>query len=108
MQQIFVLSGVNKGLTRTADSILGIDATSEEQVVAEQMKRARDDPRVVRLREAILDAIRRSIELWSTDASISSVCSSASNVSRGIHMSSHRLSTNWSKPSPLYQVIRHF
>lgn len=37
------------------------------------MKRARDDPCVVRLREVILDAIQRTINLWSTDASISNV-----------------------------------
>lgn len=108
MQQILVLSGVNRGLTRTAESILGIDATSEEQVAAEQMKRARDDPRVIRLREAILDAIRRSIELWSTDASISSVGLFFSDVLEIIHISSHRRSTNWSNLSQPYPVIQHF
>lgn len=72
-QQFFILTGVSKGLTRTADSILGLDDSPDEQAEIERMKRAREDPRVVRIREAILDAIRKAIDLWSTDAGIGSV-----------------------------------
>ena len=39
------------------------------------MERARDDIRVVRLREEMLRAIQGAVELWSTDAEVSEVCS---------------------------------
>lgn len=81
IQQLFILTGVSKGLTRTADSILGLDESPEEQEEVERMKRAREDPRVVRIREAIIDAIRRAIDLWSTDASVGSVGVSISLIS---------------------------
>jgi hypothetical protein len=38
------------------------------------MQRARDDIRVVQLREHMLHAIQGAVELWSTDAGISEVC----------------------------------
>ncbi|CAL1698588.1 unnamed protein product [Somion occarium] len=75
IQQILILAGVSKGLTRTVDSLLVLDESPEEQAEIERMKRARDDPCVVRLREVILDAIQRTINLWSTDASISNALS---------------------------------
>jgi len=37
------------------------------------MQRARDDVRMVRLREDMLHAIQGAVELWSTDAGISEV-----------------------------------
>lgn len=37
------------------------------------MQRARDDIRVVRLREEMLRAIQGAVELWSTDAEVSEV-----------------------------------
>lgn len=37
------------------------------------MQRARDDARVVRLREDMLHAIQGAVEIWSTDAGISEV-----------------------------------
>jgi hypothetical protein len=37
------------------------------------MERARDDIRVVRLREDMLRAIQGAVELWSTDAEVSEV-----------------------------------
>jgi hypothetical protein len=38
------------------------------------MQRARNDTRMVRLREYMLQGIQGAIELWSTDAGISEVC----------------------------------
>lgn len=35
--------------------------------------RAREDPRMVQLREGILLAVRRIVDLWTEDASISDV-----------------------------------
>lgn len=37
------------------------------------MERARDDIRMVRLREEMLRAIQGAVELWSTDAEVSEV-----------------------------------
>ena len=39
------------------------------------MQHARDDIRVVRLREEMLRGIQGAVELWSTDAEVSEVCS---------------------------------
>jgi hypothetical protein len=39
----------------------------------ENMRRAREDPRMTRLRNAVLDAVRRVFEGWSMDASVSDV-----------------------------------
>jgi hypothetical protein len=38
------------------------------------MQRARDDIRMVQLRQSMLHAIQGTVELWSTDAGISEVC----------------------------------
>ncbi|KAI0076848.1 ARM repeat-containing protein [Panus rudis PR-1116 ss-1] len=75
IQQLMTITGVARGLTRTVDSLLIFDESPEVQAEAQRMQQARNDPRVVRLREAILDAICRTVDLWSTDASISSALS---------------------------------
>ncbi|KAI0056845.1 hypothetical protein BV25DRAFT_1995352 [Artomyces pyxidatus] len=73
IQQLQTLSGVAKGLTRATD-IAGLDdAPAIEE--AERMQRAREDGRMVRLREDMLGAIRASVELWSTDAGVSDALS---------------------------------
>ena len=41
----------------------------------ERMARAREDPRIVRLRNAILEAVKQTVNLWCTDATVSDVCS---------------------------------
>jgi hypothetical protein len=70
-QQLQTLSGVAKGLTRTADAA-GFE-TSPAADEVECMQRARDDIRMVRLRDHMLHAIQGAVELWSTDAGISEV-----------------------------------
>ncbi|KAG9308679.1 armadillo-type protein [Chiua virens] len=73
--QLQTLSGVAKGLTRTADTLLIIDETPVERAEAERLRRARDDYRMVKLRENLYAATRSSFELWSTDASVSDALS---------------------------------
>lgn len=75
VQQLQTLTGVARGLTRTNDTLLIFEDSPDVKLESEQMKRAREDPRVVRLRDAILDCIRKCIELWSTDASVSNALS---------------------------------
>ncbi|KAI8996297.1 ARM repeat-containing protein [Trametes punicea] len=75
VQQLETLTGVARGLTRVTDSLLALDDSPEVQAALEEMNRAREDPRIVKLREAILSAIRGSVELWSTDASVSDALS---------------------------------
>ncbi|OBZ74388.1 Importin-13 [Grifola frondosa] len=75
IQQLETLTCVAKGLTRTADSLLVLDESPAVQEETERMRRARDDPRMVKLREAILDAVRNIVELWSTDASVNDALS---------------------------------
>lgn len=73
IEQLRTISGVAKGLTRTAETLLIFDESPEVQEETDRMKRARTDPRVIRLREAILDSTRQTVELWSTDASVGDV-----------------------------------
>ncbi|KAI0350564.1 ARM repeat-containing protein [Trametes cingulata] len=75
MQQLETLTGVARGLTRVTDSLLALDESPEVRAAMEDMNRAREDPRVVKLRDAILSAIRGTVELWSMDASISDALS---------------------------------
>ncbi|THH27012.1 hypothetical protein EUX98_g7175 [Antrodiella citrinella] len=81
IEQLLIISGVAKGLTRTTDSLLVSDESPDVQAQTEKMRLAREDPRVVRLRDAVLDAIRRTLEMWSTDAS---VCDALSDVFKAI------------------------
>ena len=62
-----------RGLTRVTDSLLALDDSPDVQAAIAEMAIARADPRVVKLREGILSAIRSAVELWSTDATISDV-----------------------------------
>lgn len=68
------LSGVAKGLTRSTDGLLILgERDSELQAKLDEMMRAREDPRALELRESISVALRGVVDLWSTDAGISSV-----------------------------------
>ncbi|KAI9431177.1 ARM repeat-containing protein [Lactarius indigo] len=73
IQQLQILSGVAKGLTRTSDAAGFENSPVTEEL--ERMQRARDDIRVVRLREEMLRAIQGAVELWSTDAEVSEALS---------------------------------
>lgn len=86
VQQLATLTGVAKGLTRATDTILALDDSPELQAAMGEMNRARADPRVVKLREAILSGLRTTVELWSTDATVSDVSVGPSML---------RLMTDW-------------
>ncbi|KAH9966317.1 ARM repeat-containing protein [Lactifluus volemus] len=73
IQQLQTLAGVAKGLTRTTDAAGFENSPAAEEV--ERMQRARDDNRMVRLREDMLNAIEGTVELWSMDAGISEALS---------------------------------
>ncbi|KAG5640713.1 hypothetical protein DXG03_007470 [Asterophora parasitica] len=76
IHQLETLSGVAKGLTRSTDGLLILgERDSESQTKLDEMIRARDDPRAVKLRESISAALGGVVELWSTDASTSNVSS---------------------------------
>ncbi|KAI0651047.1 ARM repeat-containing protein [Trametes meyenii] len=81
VQLLQTLTGVARGLTRINDSLLALDDSPEVQAAMEEMSRAREDPRVLKLRDAILSAIRGSVELWSTDAG---VCGALSDLFKAI------------------------
>lgn len=81
IQQLQTLAGVAKGLTRTTDTAGFENSPAAEEV--ERMQRARDDNRMVRLREDMLHAIEGTVELWSMDAGISEVRLPTSDPSGG-------------------------
>ncbi|KAI0051285.1 hypothetical protein FA95DRAFT_1676011 [Auriscalpium vulgare] len=72
-QQLQTLTGVAKGLTRAAE-LGGLDDPPALEET-ERMQRARDDPRMLRVREDMVNALRGTVELWSTDAGISDALS---------------------------------
>lgn len=55
------------------DSLLISDDSPDVQAQTEKMRLAREDAKMVQLRSAILDAIRRAVDMWSTDASVCDV-----------------------------------
>lgn len=74
IQQLETLSGVAKGLTRSTDGILIFsEEDPETQVKLDEMARAREDVRMVKLRDAIFVAVRGAVDRWSTDAEVSHV-----------------------------------
>lgn len=74
--QLQTLTGVSKGLTRTTDSLLVLEESSPaDQAEAERLQRARNDYRMMKLREDMFIAIRSTIEVWSGDASVSDALS---------------------------------
>lgn len=79
--QLQTLSGVAKGLTR-ANDVFDLDDDGEEDPL---IMRARQDERMVRLREQMLEAIRVIIDVWSTDAGVSDVRASLDRHSHCIY-----------------------
>lgn len=73
VEELETLTGVARGLTRVTDSLLALDDSPEMQAAIEEMARARQDPRVLKLRDGIMSAIRAAVELWSTDAAVCDV-----------------------------------
>ena len=74
VQQLQTIAGVARGLTEMNDTLF-LEESPDAKGEAERMRRARDDPRVIQLRYGILDTVRRSAELWCTDATVSDVSS---------------------------------
>ncbi|KAI0714221.1 ARM repeat-containing protein [Cerioporus squamosus] len=100
--QLATLSGVAKGLTRATDTILALDESPELQQAMDDMSRARADPRAVKLREAILSGVRTTVELWSTDATVSDVLS---DLFKGITALPSDVSVISLPPGPLLELV---
>ena len=62
-----------KGLTWNIDPSLILDEYPVEQGQSDVVRLAREDARMVALRDALLSAISSTVDLWSTDASVSDV-----------------------------------
>lgn len=83
IQQLDTLSGVAKGLTRLTDGILIFSEQDEEQNgQLDAINRAREDPRMIKLRDSIFGALRGVVDLWSTDAEVAAVSLSSQFRSR--------------------------
>ncbi|KAI5120002.1 hypothetical protein M0805_008463 [Coniferiporia weirii] len=68
IQQLQTLTGCAKGLTRASDLLFAFDEDAKAQAEMEKLQRACDDPRMSRLREAILQGVQGVMALWSADA----------------------------------------
>ncbi|EMD34979.1 hypothetical protein CERSUDRAFT_116506 [Gelatoporia subvermispora B] len=102
IQQLETIAGVARGLTRTTDSLLVLDDLPEVQHGSEPMKEARNDSRVVALRDAILRGIRTVIELWSTDALVSDALSELIKAITSLPSDVTLLSLS---PGPLLEIV---
>ena len=72
--QIQTLTGCAKGLTRTSDVLFSYeDGDTKEKKEYEKLLRAREYPRMVRLRESITQAIQGIMAIWSGDATTADV-----------------------------------
>ncbi|KAH8115086.1 ARM repeat-containing protein [Phellopilus nigrolimitatus] len=68
IQQLQTLAGCAKGLTRTSDILFAFDEDETVQLEVEKLERAREDPRMLRLRELIVHGVQGTMALWSSDA----------------------------------------
>lgn len=73
IQQLQTLTGCAKGLTRSSDILFAYDDDDQILAETEKLRRARDDPRIVRLREAIMQEMQSIVVLWSADATTADV-----------------------------------
>jgi len=63
--QLQTLSGATKGLTRAQDLLLIVDELSEYRAEAERLPRARDNYRMVKVREDLFTIVSHTATLWS-------------------------------------------
>ncbi|KAI0318744.1 armadillo-type protein [Amylostereum chailletii] len=98
IQQLQILNGVAKGLTRTADAV-DFDDPPE---TSEPMRLARDDLRAVRLREQILGSVHGTLDMWSTDASVSDAISDLSKSITALPSDASLISL---PPAPLLELV---
>ncbi|KAF8637543.1 hypothetical protein AX17_002750 [Amanita inopinata Kibby_2008] len=64
------LSGIAKGLTRLSEDVFVTEDNPALQVELEKIRKARDDLRMIKLRDDIYGTLRSVVDIWSTDASI--------------------------------------
>ncbi|TFK33337.1 armadillo-type protein [Crucibulum laeve] len=69
--QLETLAGIAKGLTRTTEGLFVLeDETPEATAEMDKINTAREDLRMIKLRESIFAGIRSVVDLWSSDAGI--------------------------------------
>lgn len=75
IQQLDTLSGVAKGLTKSMDGILIFSEQEDEEHHGQldAINRAREDLRMIKLRDSIFGSLRGVVDLWSTDAEVAAV-----------------------------------
>ncbi|KZV82789.1 ARM repeat-containing protein [Exidia glandulosa HHB12029] len=70
LNELQALTGCAKGLTSQNETFFDADEDDEVTANNERMERARAHPDIVKLREAITLALSRTVDIWSTDATI--------------------------------------
>ncbi|GJJ09063.1 hypothetical protein Clacol_003285 [Clathrus columnatus] len=71
IQQIKALTGCARGLTSASESFFVLEETEADQAqLAAKMNAAREDPRMVRLRQDLLVGLGRAMQLWSVDVEV--------------------------------------
>ncbi|KAF8632069.1 hypothetical protein AX15_002067 [Amanita polypyramis BW_CC] len=65
------LSGIARGLTRMNEDALGAEEDPVIQAELEKIRKAREDLRMIKVRENVYGILRNVVDIWSTDAGIS-------------------------------------
>lgn len=67
------MTGCARGLTSASDLLFILDDSDPGQAKLAEMNIAREDPRMVRLRQDILVGLGRAMQLWSVDVEVADV-----------------------------------
>ncbi len=67
------ISACAKGLTNSADFTVELSTDEEDRERILKMEKARADPRMEALRARILEAVRATMSIWSSDAEVGEV-----------------------------------
>ncbi|KAG8926042.1 hypothetical protein FRC01_009412 [Tulasnella sp. 417] len=68
--QLHALSGCAKGLTNNTDPLLEFSTADEDMESVRLMDQARQDPRMVELRNKIIQVLTLAMSIWSADAEV--------------------------------------
>ncbi|EJD43963.1 ARM repeat-containing protein [Auricularia subglabra TFB-10046 SS5] len=103
MNELQALTGCAKGLTSQTDLWLdGEDEDGELEKERESMTQARADPRMVALRDAVAQALSRTVDVWSTDAGVSDSLSETIKSITALPQDQTLLTLS---PMPLLQLV---
>ncbi|KIJ41891.1 hypothetical protein M422DRAFT_68108 [Sphaerobolus stellatus SS14] len=101
LQELQALTGCARGLTSSSDPLLSFSEDAEE-VQMRIMEQARQDPRVVKLRDDMFVALSQAMQLWSTDMELADAFSDLFKAITCIPVDATLISLS---PGPLLELV---